>query len=182
MKKFQALGISVLLVLVSLGCSSPPPHRTVELSGPYPTTVDYDQSLADMVKAGCYDEVDGEIFRYLLITGTPAGKCGQEEIDLYIFNFPHRRMDYDQAQVEMEGRGFRAATFAELLAFGKRYPKEQKEYRIVALGSTFSGPKNRGNRVARLDFGNWQGFDQRCLSLVWIDEEAGECRFLTVRK
>ncbi len=85
-------------------------------------------TINELVKQGCYDWSD------------PAIKDGHFNIDV-----PHRaeiillhfqdRMDGETALKALWRNNFRAASMPELLTLGIKYPKLQKDFPIVALGS-----------------------------------------------
>ena len=88
-----------------------------------------------------------------------------------------RSMTSEDAIVEMDKLGYRPATHLEAYAFAKANPDLQRQFWIVALGSsTVSG----GRRwVAMLDSGS----DGRFLGHDWFDREwSSVSRFLFVRK
>jgi len=102
--------------------------------------------------------------------------------------FEYVHMDCDASSTnemlaEMERKGLRPALYEELLGFAKKYPDEQREYPIAALGSESDVHGRRC--VASL----WGHDFARCLRLRWIDGSwsgwggwRGRYRFLAVRK
>ncbi len=95
------------------------------------------------------------------------------------FTFVHlnRNATSDEALAAMEREGLRPATFAELLAFSLKYPELQRQFPIVALGSSALIRGDR--RVPYLD-----GHSRvRNLRLNWVGRAwNADCRFLAVRK
>ncbi|KKR48343.1 MAG: hypothetical protein UT86_C0007G0022, partial [Candidatus Magasanikbacteria bacterium GW2011_GWC2_40_17] len=84
----------------------------------------------------------------------------------------------DEVLAEMDRHGLRPALYEELLAFGAKYPDEQRQFPIIALGSVWRGFGGR-LRVAYLS----RGGSERSLSLYWFGGDwNGFCRFLAVRK
>jgi len=139
----------------------------------YSVVVDYDMSLADMIKVGKYDWVNNDITaEYFPITGS-----GKVEID---FQLVHLDKSTSSKEVlsHMEKNNLRPATLAELLAFGAKYPELQREFPICALGSSWvdSGGDRGVPGLVRRD-------SERGLDLGWFDGDwGGYGRFLAVRK
>jgi hypothetical protein len=82
----------------------------------------------------------------------------------------------------LEVDGWIVGKIEHLLAFGAKYPDEQRKYPIIALGSFCSV---YGNRVVpELWRDGRQGYtDRRNLNLShWYCEWHESCRFLVVRK
>ena len=134
--------------------------------------VDYDLSLQEMIAAGQYDLVNDDITpeRFPVI-----GKGVMQLIpQLVHFN---RNISSDDAEKELDKKGLRPATLAELLAFGKTYPEVQRKFPVVALGSV---AEINGDRfVAYLD----RGGSGRSLGLRYRDRAwRAYCRFLAFPK
>ena len=98
----------------------------------YPITINYDLSLAEMIVAGQYGWVNDDI----TADHFPIQGEGQVEVGVELVHF-NRSMESDDVLKEMDKAGLRPATLAELLAFGAKYPKKQKEFPIIALGSVW---------------------------------------------
>lgn len=98
----------------------------------YDIVVDYNQSLADMIKAGKYDLVDS----YINAKRFPLKGKGKHELNATLFHF-NRYIKSDDAIAEMDRQGYRPGRIEELLALGEKYPDLQKEFSIVALGSVW---------------------------------------------
>ena len=83
-----------------------------------------------------------------------------------------------EAERRFPAQEFRPATGRELRAFAKANPEFQRQFRVVALGSSWLDPY--GNRkVLYLD--DWDG--KRALSLHWLGGDWDlRWRFLAVRK
>lgn len=124
-----------------------------------------------------------------------AGRYGWANDDVTWDNFPHdrtlnkikitaelihfgRNMSTDAVLAELDRRGLRPATMAELLAFGASFPEEQRKLPIVELGSIWT--LRCGYRLV----GYLHGYgSERFLNLY--DVEGGwydRYRFLAVRK
>ena len=111
----------------------------------FPVTVDYTQTLAQMIAAGNYDSVDSGItdkhFPLPSIpTGLPlstgSGQATKADLKLRLF-YINRSINSNDTIAELKQKGLRPATLPELLAFGATYPEEQRKYPIVALGSVW---------------------------------------------
>lgn len=138
----------------------------------FKVAVDYSRTLQEMVNAGNYDWVNGDVTQEHFPV-SDQGTC--DEVSIFHFN---KVMTSEDAGSEMDKRGFRPAKIEELLALGEKHPELQKKFPIIALGSIWLGPD--GSRsVACL------GFDgsRRGLSLRWFDFSWDrDCRFVAVRK
>lgn len=136
-------------------------------------TVDYSKSLAEMVASGHYDWKNSDI----VAEHFPTTQKGVNEVKLELVHLD-KNASTDEVLRYLDEHGYRPATLLELLAFGAKYPDEQKKYPVVALGSVWRS--SGGDRyVACLDcYGA-----ERHLSLSWCgDDWHGRCRFLAVRK
>jgi len=92
--------------------------------------VDYRMSLHEMIEAGGYDYVNDDINAERF----PISGTGTMSLDLELVHIG-RSISSDAAEKELEKRGLRPATIAELLAFGAAHPEVQRSLPIVALGS-----------------------------------------------
>jgi len=179
----SVFSICTVIVAVAMlpGCCSlftkgeaPPPQPT----GACTVTVNYDLSLKEMIRAGKYDRVCGDISDWKIIEGNPADRKGQEEVRLKLVDEYLYFNNTEEVLKRLDEMSYRPATVAELLAFGAKYPGKQKGPPIVALGSVFRSPDGN-RRVAYFDWDN----PRRCLDLHWA-----RCswptyfRFLAVRK
>ena len=148
---------------------------TVRTGKTYRLTVDYDRGLADMVKAGHYDYVND----YITADNFPTEGSDTVEVEAVLVH-PDRLVTIKEVKAELERSGFRPVTLAELLAFGEKHPDVQREFPVVALGSSWVHPDG-DRRVPSL----WGGVDGRNLGLYWDDpayQWGSRCRFLAVRK
>lgn len=158
----QALGLPPL-------CPQP------AVSPPYAVTVDYSQSLENMVEAGEYDVVSKEI----TAQNFPVSGTGTVEEELFLVHFGRLIKSEDaiteMAQMEM---GLEPAPIEYSLAFGAKYPDVQRKFPIVCLRS--SGVSPYGDRLfPALD--SWDR--KRKLILVWFEYDwLDPCRFLARRK
>ena len=141
-----------------------------------PLSIDYSQSLEQMIAAGHYDWVNSDITpkRFKL-----EGK-GVIEFETRVIHFNRSISSEDAIEaikhINTENP-LEPAKIEHLLAFGAKYPEEQRKYPIIGLGS-----------VAEVDGDRYvpclgQGGAGRGLSLYWWDGDwDGGCRFLAVRK
>ena len=139
----------------------------------YPVTVDYRKTIEEMIEAGRYDWKNPDInAKNFPVSGEDTLEANLELV--------HLNMVAGTKEVEtyLEANGLRAATLEELLAFGATYPNIQREFPIVAIGSSWVYPDGdrlvpglSGDGSERDLFLNWNDGD-------WLDV----CRFLAVRK
>ena len=136
--------------------------------------VNYCLSLKNTISAGKYDSVDPDIND----KNFPIERHGHEEVEAKLVRF-NRNIGSEDAIKELDKMkpSLRPANLAELLAFGAKFPDEQRKYPIVALGSVWR--RTYGRYVASL----WGGVDGRGLGLGWFDSAwSAYYRFLAVRK
>lgn len=143
-----------------------------DLETTYALTIDYSQTLEQMVEAGNYDTVTSNI----------SGKnfpvdVGDSKVEAVLVRLD-RELSIQDVLDELSRRGLWAATMAELLAFGAQHPDSQRRFPIVALGSVWIDPEG-GYR-----FGcHWENPGYRQLHVSWFSGQWDEhCRFLAVRK
>lgn len=140
--------------------------------GAFSLTVDYDQSLVEMVAAGNYDSVNPHIAD----DNFPVGS-GEPEVEAVLVYLDHVA-SYNKVIQGLGRRDLRPATLPELLAFGAKYPDLQRQYPIVALGSVWAA-RFGIRRVGCL----WSYYGQRKLYLLWYVFRCDKKdRFLAVRK
>ena len=134
-------------------------------------TIDYGMSLTDMIDAGGYDWTNSDVTAKRF----PVSGSGKVEISAELVHFD-RNITSDDAVKGMVKRGLRPATFAELLAFGAKYPEDQRKFPVVALGSS---AEVHGNLSVPCLYGSDA---ERSLHLGWCDGGwRGHFRFLAVR-
>jgi len=95
--------------------------------------VDYGKTVAEMIKAGKYVWYNDDI----TIEHFPVKSNGQVELNIELVRCDEGMKSNDVIK-DLDRRGFRPATLHELLAFGAQYPDVQRDFQIVALGSTWS--------------------------------------------
>ena len=133
--------------------------------------INYDRSIADLVKTGKYDGVNIHITE----KNFPSSEKGEKEGKFGIFHF-NKSISSEGAIVEMEKAGYHAATMKELLSFGEKNSDVQRKFTIVALGSV--ARLNGHQRVDNLD----EGGSGRYADLGYFDYDwYSYCRFLAVR-
>jgi len=159
----------------------------------YRIAVDWNRTLAQMIGAGNYDWVNSNITQenFPLIapsaeaSGPDAGPYrtsagnGSAETEAVLVRYG-KRMTTMAVEADLDRRGLRPATCAELLALGEKHPDLQRRFLIVALGSFWVGPG--GYRGVPYLYG---GSGRRRLCLGWDHPDGewdGHYRFLAVRK
>ncbi len=130
----------------------------------YPITVDYDLSLTQMIRQGRYSRHDENI----IDTHFPIKGEGAISFDLELISFD-RKLPIQEVLTELESRGLVPAKIEHLLAFGAQYPDTQREFFIVAFGSSWDRrvpylhKENNGERWLGLGrvgstSGKWQDY------------------------
>jgi len=139
----------------------------------YQVTVDYSETLEEMIAAGRYDTRNNNISaEHFPVQGT-----GKVDVELHLVHLG-RDASTDAVLAELDRRGLRPARIEELLALGAKHPNLQKEFPIVALGSVWRGWFGLRS-VAYLE--GWRG--GRRLGLGWGGPGwGGRCRFAAVSK
>ncbi len=135
--------------------------------------VDYGKKVKEMVAAGHYDWPNSDIND----TNFPQSGTGVDTVNPELVHL-NKDASSEDALAHMEANGLRPATLAELLAFGATYPEIQRQFPIIALGSSWvdSGGRRRVPCLFRSD-------GDRVLDLDWGAREwCGVVRFLAVRK
>src|ERR1051325_72652 len=99
--------------------------------------VNYNLSIDKAIAVGNYSQINSHITE----KNFPTIRSGVEKIEVVIVNIDSV-MYLEDVPRELDRMGFRPADLRELLAFGARYPKVQRQYNIFALGS----------------FWDWRGF------------------------
>jgi hypothetical protein len=131
-------------------------------------TIDYRQTLDQMIAAGGYDHVN----RHITESSFPVagGDAAERELTLVQIG---RVASTDELLQQLEKLAVRSGRIEELLAFGAAYPQAQRQYPIVAVGALDEYRRRPflwgSPRVRHLDL----RFDER----IW----GGNIRFLTVR-
>jgi len=139
----------------------------------FPIIVDYSKSLDKMIKAGNYYCVNPENISqgYFLIQGQ-----GKHKLSIELVHYG-KYMKSNGVIRDLNSRSLRPATLPELLAFGAKYPKIQRKFPIVALGSV---AQNRlGDRYVVYLGGSVSG---RVLIMMYDGSWEGNYRFAAVNK
>ncbi len=141
----------------------------------YTVEVDYDLTLAEVIKAGKFESVNSSI-RSLFY----SDKEGKETV---VIELVHLDSDIgtDEALGELDKRGYRPATVFELAALGAAKPDLQKNFPILSLASSAQAPTGKTL---------WPILDKRdgdrIFNLVWGSLNVGEwtahTRFAAVRR
>jgi hypothetical protein len=135
-------------------------------------SVDYSQTLEQMIAAGRYDWKNDD----LTAKRFPIKGEGTEEVEAKLFHFG-RSISSEDAKRLIEEAGWEVAKTEHLLAFGVKHPDEQRKFPIIALGSVGEVGGDRG--VPCLDGSG----SERSLGLRWWGYDwNSDCRFLAVRK
>jgi hypothetical protein len=139
----------------------------------FSVVVDYSKSLKAMIEDGHYDWKNNDITSdNFSVTGS-----GQVNSGLELVHFG-KHVSTQDVLAELDKRNLCPATLPELLAFGAKYPEEQRKYPIIALGSVWAD--RDGRRDVACLCGNDRGRD---LGLVcYVFGWRGYCRFLAASK
>lgn len=125
----------------------------------YQVTVDYAQTIEEMLKAGRYNHANADInSQNFLIAAEKKGK--KEKLKIHLIQFTDRLYSENVLE-QLNKMGLRAAELPELLALAAEYPELQREFPIIALGSVWQEP-DRYRWVAYL----WGKADQRGINLT----------------
>lgn len=131
-------------------------------------TIDYRQTLDQMIAAGGYDHVN----RHITESSFPVAGGAAAERELTLVQIG-RVASTDELLQQLEKLAVRSGRIEELLAFGAAYPQAQRQYPIAAVGALDEYRRRPflwgSPRVRHLDL----RFDER----IW----GGNIRFLTVR-
>ncbi len=144
--------VALLVFAIALSAST----FAEEKNQSFPVTVTYDLTVEEAISAGNYDWSNSDINS----KNFPSHQKGTASVVVKLVHFD-RDMNLDEVLKELDTQGLRPATLAELLAFGATYPDQQRELRIVALGSTW---RHHGLFHIGLLLGN---ANDRYLTLYW---------------
>lgn len=149
--------------------------NNVTLAGMFPDrqtfrfrlTVDYDQPLNAMIKAGHYDWMN----RNITADRFPLVGDGIVEVDACLFQFDCHLESQDVIEA-IQGHGWRPASFEYLLSCGSAFPCEQLKRPIVGLGSFAQMPGNRRVPVlGKRGWERWLGLRQAWPGRQWHDDD-----------
>ena len=145
MKTFVMLGTIILFVSCMSGA-----NRTVDSHLIYFAIVDYERSVEKSIYAGRYDWANAQVTS----VNFPSNESGIKAQSFRLIRIGQydilERLVTDQSR-----QGSRPATLKELLAFAENYPNLQKDYVIVALGSSCKLLADPDRRNSNRDF-SWQ--------------------------
>jgi hypothetical protein len=148
----------------------------VALPDPLTLTVDYGQSLHQMIATGHYGWINPDITpgRFSVV----GERVVQFERKLFHFDcdmLPEKAVEAIRRADAMNP--WEPAKIEHLLAFGAKYPEEQRKYPILALGSVALV-----GGVPYVPCLRWDGL-LRYLALPWWHSGwNSRCRFLAIRK
>lgn len=131
-------------------------ERKYDGSLEFPVTADYTMSREQMIVAGKYSEVGGHMDIFSVDgSGVVNASLGMFPVE---GEFADTKEMYERVE---RRRGIRPATFAEICAFGAKYPDEQRGYvrRLMAMGSV--GDRDLGTPYSPALYGTmnsrWMG-------------------------
>lgn len=168
--------LSVSQVIELIENSNVQSKKVVDTANEIKLTIDYTKTVEQAVTDGDYDWKNGDInAKNFPVSPEMVGKKAEVSAKLFHFN---RDISSEDVVSEMDKAGYRPATLMELLVLGFLFPKLQRQFPIVALGSVWrDGDDDRW--VPCLYVGN----SRRGLNLGWLDSNWDACcRFLGVRK
>lgn len=135
----------------------------VSVRNTFPITVNYTQSLDQMIAAGKY----GDMSEYITSEHFPITGTGTVETELILLHFD-RYIGSDDAVKELAAMGLEPARLEHATVFGAKYPDVQREYPIVFLGSVWADADGH-RRVPCLSY--WSA--ERGLDLDWWSDGWG---------
>ena len=138
----------------------------------YEVSVDYTKTLAEMISVGKYDWQRDEISEKFKLE-----ESGKQEVVLVLVHL-NRIAETDTALESIELLLLEPAKIEHLLAVGATHPEIQREFPVVALGSSFS----IGGTSCGFPYLDFRG-GRRIISVLSNHEPFGcDLRFLAVRK
>ncbi len=143
------------------------------ISDPFRLTIDYTQSLEQLILAGHYNQVHSDI----ATRNFPTHGEGRVKLKVVLVQFD-RSISSDEVLIQLERLDLRPCTIAELGAFGVANPELQRQFPIVAMGSVWTD-RHENRYIGYI----WTDTGQRKFDLYWfIHSWRSDCRFLAVRK
>lgn len=135
-------------------------------------TIEADISFEDRIKRGNYGWRNSDLTEKKF--PVTAEQVGDWEWKLFHFN---RDISSEEAIRLMKEDSYDAGQIGHILAFGEKYPEEQRKFPIIGLGSVAEVG------LRRVVPGLWDGNGERRLSLLWFGVGwHRRCRFLGVRR
>lgn len=139
MKKAQRIILGLTMLIVLSSCTE----------GNYPVIVNYEMNETEILWHGNYWELGSLGWVRTRIpweSFDPANRVDlqvenslQAEVSLELIEYlPNERGGHtEDVELYLHERGLRPATLRELLTFGATYPERQRDFTIVALGSSW---------------------------------------------
>lgn len=149
------------------------PESTGQKIPSYRVSVNYDQTIEQLVMDGKYDWFSKDVTSGHF----PSNEKGVAEVLVYLVNF-NRDISSEDAVKELDRQGLRPATLKELLALGIAQPDLQRNNPIVALGSTWRD--SIGD--VRVPFLGGGGSRRRLYLLWWLGDWPSYWPFAAVQK
>mgnify|MGYP001566810542 CR=1 FL=1 len=147
-------------------------EATAAVGNAFRVLVNYDLRADAAIGEGKYDYANDNITE----KNFPTTRKGTAKLDIVLVHL-NRDISSEDAIKELDKLGLRPAELHELLAFGAKYPDEQRKYPIVALGSVWRYLFGRNVPYLWLDDGG------RRLGLLWFGPGwRAYYRFAGVRK
>jgi hypothetical protein len=147
------------------------PMKEIEIV--FTVIVDYTKSLEAMIEDGHYDSKDSDI----TVDNFPVVGSSQVAVDLKLIRRGKNKSTTD-VLADLDRRGLRPATLPELLAFGAKYPDEQRKYPIIALGSIGACRINSRSVVYLIEDAGSRKLDVSSFECKWFSH----CCFLAAKK
>ena len=153
---------------------NPPAESLVLIDDVFRLTVDYGQSLEQMIAAGRYDWKNSDITKERF----PIEGKGLAEFEARYFDFDiSSEGAVDAIKQEDENNPWSPAKIEHVCSLGSTFPDEQRKFPIIGLGSV--AEVNDYRSVPCL----YRGASERYLYLCWWHDDCYPvCRFLAVRK
>lgn len=139
----------------------------------YPVTIDYVQSLQDMIAAGKYDYAN----EHITAENFPVKGEGAVNAEVVLVHFD-RPIESDDAVKELAQLGLEPAKLEHLLAFGAKFSKIQREFPIVGLGSSWVRPRGSRHVPCLREDSRMRSLDLYYWDAAW----PARFRFAAVRK
>jgi hypothetical protein len=114
---------------------------TIEAPTSYFISVDKSRSLAEMIRAGRYDN-EKNALQILIEERFPVVRTGQLQYEKELFLIPPScdGITTKAWKAELEANGWELEQTPELLALGAKYPDLQRDHYIIAFGSSWRYP------------------------------------------
>ena len=147
--------------------------RTEDQRPTFKVTVNYGQTLKEMIEKGKFNWVNDNINS----KNFPIEGKGQVETEVVLFHF-NKTITSEEVIKEMEKEGYCPANIAELLALAEKEPDLQRQFPIASLGSVWRGPSGFHD-VSCLS----RSISARYLNLYWFEDSWNDdWRFAALRK